>query len=128
MSTTTHDAAKRLRSLYYRGGGDWRTPDGESLDADDIRELKATLADAYLVANPESDAEPITEEWLLDNGFDDKDGCMTIHNGENTVSYLKSIGGFFVQGRGVEIRKTRGVVRTLCRALSIELKAGGSDG
>ena len=74
-------------------------------------------------ALPLLDSEPITEDWLRSVGFDDVHGCMAVKgNNENCLSYLKTTASFFVQGRGVEIRKARGSVRMLCLSLGIPLK------
>jgi hypothetical protein len=105
---SVNEAAARLR----RGMEYAHCPDSCG-ECNDCRYIAAQLLDET----------PVDEAWLASVGFDDVHGCMAIKSeNENCLSYLKASCGFFVQGRWIDIRKTRGVVRQLAFALGITLK------
>ncbi len=48
MNDKVSMAAEQLESLDYKGMGEWWTPNGKVLGEDDVHDLNATLAEAYL--------------------------------------------------------------------------------
>jgi hypothetical protein len=58
--TNVQEAAEKLRSLTYRGLGEWRTPSGESLDEEDVNKLRAELASEFLELVHADDADGTT--------------------------------------------------------------------
>jgi hypothetical protein len=54
----TRSAAERLRTLTYHGNGRWTSPEGLTLDEEDVSDLRATLAAAYLA---EHDPTPLDD-------------------------------------------------------------------
>ena len=134
QSSEAREAAERLRSLTYRGMGDWRTPSGERLDDEDVNELKTELAGAWLTDNPADDDEAITAEWIVSIGAkatDHKDkfrfyrseyavtiGLWSVSDGwKAMLEHREEWATCIVRGL-----KTRGAVRRLASALGIQLK------
>ena len=96
----------------------------------DVRKVAA----AYLAEHPADDAEPVTEDWLLSIGFTRNkiDQVILILESKDlgrAMTYItispcelcieSDDGGSIWLGE-----RTRGDVRTLCRALGVEMKEG----
>lgn len=117
--TSIQSAAERLRREY--AGDDAYDFDGGSQQSMD----EAALARAYLA---EHDPAPIDETWLRSVGFEDRMGGdlwlgdivhWRRHSGEVVVQPVQlPVWRGVVRGHP----KTRGQLRTLCRALGIPLK------
>jgi hypothetical protein len=98
-----------------------RTPMPDNLpDWLDWNDARDVIVDAYLATLREDDGEPITAEWIRGICADYKAGCGVWRcQEEDCVSYLETINGVFVNGRGVCSIKTRGQLRDLLEVLGV---------
>lgn len=91
------------------------------------------IAAAYLADHPADDAEPVTKEWLLSVGFDDRRNGVSmglglrVNGGPHLYCSCNAPGvtpdWYFDDGRLIACNDllTRGHVRRLCAALGVPL-------
>lgn len=118
--TTTRQKAEKIHELLA---------DGVTLPV--LAAWSDELADDVLALVPADDDEPVTEEWLLGNGFDcvSTSGVMGIRSGfrndwshplrNTSAAHEPLTGRWFANGLGCAPCKTRGQVRRLLTALGI---------
>jgi hypothetical protein len=105
------EAARKYRTLTYRGLGGWRSTDGDDLDTEDVNELLAVLGHSWLAEHPADEHEPLT--------FDAAEQILA----NSECGIVGRDGRVFVSLPDDVCVTSMGQLRMLCLALGIPLKA-----
>lgn len=93
-----------------------------------LAELVMRIADDVLERHPADEDEPITEEWLIENGFNGDALGLELRDEDAGWAICKTHehSRWDYMGRYIKSPETRGDVRRLCAALGLELRGVSS--